>query len=240
MSHLLRQLLKPLRHPLPWLLLQVTLVFVTLRAGGLLETETVPDTPSYRLQAEAPTLKQALSSYRTYGYPLFLKAIGLRADGRIEGSHARHSYRVFRKIPTVHAVVFLASILVFWWSVRVYTGSPWLAFAMATPLLHAAIWSPVRRVQPDFLAAALALSTVSLLISLAKRPRVLIWTGMTLALFLTYQVRPAYLFLVALVPRVGPLLRRVAAGVSPRRSSRFAIHLLAATLLPLLLFCSVR
>lgn len=240
MSNLLRLVLKPLRHPLPWLLVQVILVFLSLRAGGLLETEKVPDTTSYRLQAEARTVRQVLSSYRTYGYPMFLKAIGLKADGRIEGSHARYSYRVFRKIPTVHAVVFLASIFVFWWSVRVYTGSPWLAFAMATPLPYAAIWALVRRVQPDFLGAALALVTVSLLILVATRPRVLTWGGMTVALFLTYQVRPAYLFLVALLPVFGPLLRWVAGSESRRRLSRFALRLLAATLLPLLLFCSVR
>ena len=240
MSPFFRFLLTPLRHPLPWLLLQVISVFLALQTGGLLEPKMVPDTASYRQLAEARTLERALSSHRTNGYPFFLKAIGHRRDGEFGGSHARYTYRVFRKIPTVHAVVFLASILLFWWSVRVYTGSPWLAFAMATPLPYAEIWGLVRRVQPDFLAAALALVTVSLFILLTTRPRALTWAGLTVVLFLTYQVRPAYLFLVVLLPLMGPVLRWVAHGEPRTRLIHFGIGLLAATLLPLFLFCGVR
>lgn len=240
MSRLLRLLLTPLRHPLPWLLLQVVSVFLALQAGRLLELEIVPDTASYAKLTEARAMEQALGSHRTYGYPLFLKSMGHRIDGEVDGDHARHHYRVFRKVPAIHALVFLASILLFWWSVRMYTGSPWLAFAMATPLPYLGIWELVRRVQPDFLAAALALVTVSFLILLATRPRrALIWAGLTIALFLTYQVRPGYLFLVALLPLMGPVLR-IAQGESPRRLLRFGLGLLGATILPLLLFCGVR
>lgn len=240
MSRLLQLLLTTLKHPLPWLLVQLISVFLWLQAGGLLEPEIVPDTPSYRMLANAPTLERALSSHRTYGYPLFLKAIGYKADGEINGNHARYTHRTFRKIPSVHAVIFLGAILLFWWSVRVYTGSAWLAFAMATPLPYAAIWGLVRRVQPDFLGAALGLLTVSLFILSTKRPRALIWAGLTVTLFLTYQVRPAYLFLVALLPLVGPVLWWVAHGEPGTRFWRFELGLIGVTALPLLLFFSLR
>lgn len=236
-GHLLQ---RTLRHPLPWLLVQVVVVLVALDNDRRLEFERFPDTPSYVAVAEADSLTEVLSSHRTIGYPLFLRAVGLRAAGEIEGSHGRFIYRLFRKIPRVNAYILMAAILLFWWSLRIYTGSPWLAFAMATPLFYSPIWLLVGDILTDFLSGALALATIAFLVLLARRPRsALLWVGLTIALFATYQVRPAYLFLVGLIPVLGPVLA-MALGRSRRRIWRLGFGLACATMLPLLLFCTLR
>jgi hypothetical protein len=77
-------------------------------------------------------------------------------------SHGLEPRGGMRSIPTTQALAFLGAILLFWYSIRSYTGSGWLAFAFAAPLYYASIWRLVARIQPDFLAAALALVSVSI------------------------------------------------------------------------------
>ncbi|MCP4202353.1 MAG: hypothetical protein GY769_10505 [bacterium] len=227
--------------PLFWLLVQAACVFLLLEISGSLEATVVPDTPSYRQAALAPSLSQALTSHRTLGYPLFMKSLGLRADRGHAGNQARHGHRVFRRIPPTQALVFLAAVLLLWLSIRVYTGSAWLALAFVSPLYYASIWRIVDRIQPDFLAAALALVSVSLLLLVASRPRTrLLWIALTLSVFATYLVRPGYVFLVALIPLMGVLLRLAYANRRLASSLILGLGLLAATALPFLSFNLLR
>jgi hypothetical protein len=156
-------------------------------------------------------------------------------------SHGLEPRGGMRSIPTTQALAFLGAILLFWYSIRSYTGSGWLAFAFAAPLYYASIWRLVARIQPDFLAAALALVSVSLLILIASRPGVrLLWIALTLAVFTAYLVRPTYVFLVALIPVMGVVLRLALENRRLARSLFMGLGLLAATALPFLSFSTLR
>ena len=229
------------RRPFFWLLVQAFLVFFALLSSDSLKPEMVSDSASYRDAALAPSVAAALISHRTGGYPLFFKLAGLRKEARVDGRHKRHVVLVTRRLPKIHAAVYLAAVLLFWYAVRVYTGAPWLAFAATLPLVYSGLWSIVQRIQPDFLAAALALASVSLLILLAARPGgKLLWASLAVAVPLTYQVRPAYLFLVALAPVLGALLWLAREPARPRRALLLGLGLLGTMLVPYLLFCAVR
>lgn len=230
-----------LRHPMLWLLVQAAVVFSCQQANGALKVTQVPDTPSYLDTARAGSLRAALHSHRTLGYPLFLRSLGLRADGAIEGSHARHAYRILKRATKVQALAFLAAVALFWWSARVFTGSPWLALAIASPLLYMRIWELVGRIQPDFLAAALALTSFALLLLWSRQPsRPWLWAGLIVSVFLTYQVRPAYIFMTLLVPAFGAGLVCYPKRQRASRCIVLTLGLLVASVLPYLLFCSMR
>src|SRR5262249_45792735 len=69
-----------------------------------------------------------------------------------------------------------------------------------------------------------------------------LWAALTASLFLTYQVRPIYQFLVVLFPVIGWVLLGMIAGRDPWRRLRWRVFLgLAAVgLLPFLGWCTLR
>ena len=83
---------------------------------------------------------------------------------------------------------------------------PGLALAISSPLVYAALprRTPVACLLSDFAAMMLAVMTVGCLLwVVAERRRILPWLALTLCLAAAYHVRPAYLFLVPLVPCLG-------------------------------------
>jgi hypothetical protein len=95
----------------------------------------------------------------------------------------------------------------------------------------------------DNLGESFAILTMGLLLLAASRPHgLLAWSGLTLSLFFTYQMRPAYQFLVILVPVLGLVLP----GLGPRRVQwlrrrwRVSIGFVAASILPFLGWCTLR
>ena len=105
------------------------IVLASWQRTDALRARAVPDTESYVRAARSANLEEALSNYRTYGYPLVLKMA--RSDGR------------FSRLPLLQALAYLFSVLLFWFGVRAYYGSPWMALAAAAPLPWAAITSQV-------------------------------------------------------------------------------------------------
>ena len=68
------------------------------------------------------------------------------------------------------------------------------------------------------------------------------WAGLAAGIFVAYQMRPAYLFLIALVPLLGIALRYLSAirfGQSARLT-QMTMGLVASSVLPFLAFCSLR
>ena len=219
-----------LTKPAFWLALQMLAVIGGIHLCGWDVVHEVPDSESY-LQTGSMPPAQMLASIRTAGYPLFLRAVGSASPG-------------LRILPQVHLAFHFFAVVLFYWALRYFGASPWQAFAAGTGVLWSVFHDPsIHDVASDSLAISMAIVTVSLLLFVSATPRRLgPWIGLTLCMALTYHIRPAYLFLVPLVPFLGLLFRAIHARWhrAPFLWRRYAATLLATAILPFLAFCTLR
>lgn len=216
--------------PVVWVLLQAALVAAFLEATGQFEARLNPDSASYR-QMPFDSLAAALSHTRTFGYPAFLRLVRAAAGTDLAA-------------PYFQFAAYVAAAVGFCVALRSIGFSRPAAGAAASALLYSRVaFEQTGDVVADVLAAALAVASMSLLLVAIARPAsVVAWAGLTPAVFLTYQTRPAYLFLVPLVPLVGFGL---SAFVHRRPVRSFGCLgltslLAASTVVPLLAFCALR
>lgn len=217
--------------PMTFLLLQGSLIFtwVSLRYGVVGRFTNVDSWTYFQFTWEG--LAQTLEQPRTFGYPLFLQLY-----------HAISPNLYL--FPQLQVALFVCAVLFFYTSLRSYGFAKWTAFVAASPLFYAtllrehAVW-----VMSEVLAGALVIATVGLTFRAcgATRPW-WVWIGSALALFLTYQVRPAYVFLILLVPGLLAVLGALrVAGERPYPSLKRIVGTgLAVSVLPFLAFCSLR
>jgi hypothetical protein len=213
--------------PAALLVLQALFVYFQASQAGSLKAVRHPDTPSYVSAAQAKTFTEAVSNYRTYGYPLFLKTLNRAGLKR-------------RDVPIVQMVVYLAAVVLLFAALTSFTGAPWLALAATTPLIHSRVLDLAPLLQPDFLSSALVLAAVAFTLLLATRPRQpLLWLAIGLAVFAAYQVRPATVFLVAWIPFIAWLARSTLTR-RPIETLRWSLLILLVTVLPYLGFATLR
>lgn len=216
-------MMRRLRHPLPWILILMAASFCTQELVGGLEPQRLPDTASYERMARFESLELALGHVRTLGYPVLLR-IAEEPGVWLK----RFEYGAY-----------LLAVLAFWWALTVWFRSGWIALAGAVPLLWADVIVYLGWLQPDALAAAGALITVAATILVAARWRPSwSWSVLTVGVLLTCLLRPAYLFLVPLVPFAGVVMRGLRASF--RGSAGFGLRLTAASAGPVLGFCLLR
>ncbi len=198
--------------------LQAGAVFVANLLSPGFEPIVRIDSRLYQHLADRASLLDLLESIRTLGYPLSLRGMGWLSPD-------------LGWLPHVQLGVYCLAVVGLCAALRRFGLSDGAAFAAATPPLYSPLVSFLApSIMSDLPAASLALATVaSLLVVLAEPRKRMAWAGLGLALFLTYQFRPSYLFLVALVPLAG-----LASG------RRRAAALAALAFVPLLAFCAVR
>lgn len=245
----------PLRQPLFWLLVQALLFGCVLGWTGRLAPRRAADTSSYE-RFPFHSLEAALSHARTGGYPAFLYAVGKLAPE-------------YQAVPIGQWIVHVVAVIGFHAGVGAVLRCRWTRLAAASSLLYSnVVWRYVAELTADSLASSSSILTIGLLLRAVGddfRPegasRVEGAEGsphrftdrwgrgllVGLGVFVTYQIRPAYLFLVPLVPILGwllvPLLRcrnplpDARPGFASRRA---ALALSAVCVLPLLAFCSLR
>jgi ankyrin repeat protein len=211
------------------LIVFVLLAFWALKFAGNAAVQTVPDSASY-LEFRFLPVRSALSNIRTLGYPALVQAVRIFSPD-------------LRALPAVQAVLLAVCVGVFWIGLQCYGFSPWSALAAAAPLLlvkHFQWLTPY--VMSEAASGALCIATIGLTLMAISRPRkVAIWVALAIVLFLTYQVRPAYLFLVALVPLMGVLLLLIRGAQRRWRGMlRQAVLLLAVSVGPFLGFSALR
>jgi hypothetical protein len=177
---------------------------------------------------------KSLASNRTFAFPLVLHAVHTLTPS-------------WDAWPLFEIGVRLLAVTVFYVGLRAVGVSVGLATALSSTLLYTELscWSSWCRsmIASDPLAESLAIATVGLLLRVLGGPQSpLAWGGLALGLFLTYQTRPAYLFLVGLIPLLGVLLMGPvsAPGVRVHERLRVGGSLVAVSVLPYLGWCTLR
>ncbi len=199
--------------------------------GGLWKVERADDTESYILAGRAPWA-EAMVSIRTPGYPLLLRAVAVVSPD-------------YHLMPLVHLAMLAGAVFLFDFSLRRFGVSPWASLAISSAIIYAALprRTPIAFLLADVPAMTLGVATIACLLwVVAERGRILPWLGLTVGLAAAYHVRPAYLFLVPLVPCLGVVfvfLRNKGRGV-PRVWKGLSVGLVAAAALPLLGYCLLR
>ncbi|MHB8899302.1 MAG: hypothetical protein ACYC6Y_11195 [Thermoguttaceae bacterium] len=219
------------RHPLFYFALQAAGLGVGLWLLGKFQPVAVGDTSDY-LEFPFHDPVAALGYPRTIGYPLFLALAGLLAPG-------------CGAAPALDFVVHVAAVAVFWLGLRYVIRCPWTSMAVASSLLYSnTLLRYGNNLAADSLASSLAISTVGWLLVtlLSPRRRTFHWWVLALGVFACYQVRPACLFMIPLVPVLGVMLWWLVAPVVPARREGLGLlaKLLLAVLIPWLAFSTVR
>lgn len=218
------------RRPLIWFVAQAMGFAVWLWATGKFQPVIAPDTNSYAAFS-FNSVAAAFNQIRTIGYPVFLQFTSLLTD-----SHTA--------VPCCQYAVHVMCVLVFWLGTRSLFSSSWVSMAVASSLLYSnVIFRYVFQVTADSLASSLSILTLGLLLILnTKRPKIGLWAAFSLAVFATYQVRPAFLFLLPVLPFCGAIMKWMLhhPADKPSGARRHLIRLGVCTTLPFLLFCSLR
>ncbi len=178
----------------------MALVVIGLHLRGWDIVHHVPDSQSY-IQTGFMAPAAMLASVRTVGYPLFLRVVAAISPQ-------------LGILPLVHLAIHFLAVLLFYWSLRRFGATAWQAFAAATGVLWTVFHDPqIHDVASDSLARSMAVVTVACLLAVAATPRRLgPWIALTLSLAYTYHIRPAYLFLIPLIPCLGFLFLAIHAA----------------------------
>ncbi len=210
---------------------QPLLLALWLWCSGRLEPRFDTDSGTYLNVALAP-LRAALADVRTLGYPLFLR--GVEA--------------VFGDLAATACCQLAAHVLGVWLFYaglrRVRLASLHAAAAASGVLWGKAAFEFVPVLLPDSLALSLAVAAVGLLLRVLGEPRSAVaWMGLVATSAAAYHVRPAYLFLLPLLPLLGATLLqfRLVAGVPDGwRIVPISSGLVAAVAVPFLAWCGLR
>lgn len=219
------------RQPWFWVLLQVVAIWGFMALTGQLEPIRHVDSGFYLSLARKASLLEMLGSLRTLPYPLLIR--GLRwwlAD--------------LAWLPGLQVLAFGAAAVFWSFALRRFGLSvPAALIAGSLPLYSPLFWGLKSSVMTDLPAASLALLTLSSwLMLLRSSGSKLAWWAVGVLFFLTFQMRPSYLFLVVLLPAATWALRALATrwwfSAIPRGG--MAWRLAGVVWVPLLLFCCCR
>ena len=217
--------------PLVFLFITFVLTGGVLQYLGRFEPVKVNDTRSY-VDFPFDSVSSTLSHLRTPGYPLFLKSLSLLSPSE-------------SLIPVAHYVAYCTGIFVFYLGLCSFTGREWIAACSAAALLSANVLQLyLQMIASDTLAAAAALAALGLLLLSLSADRRLPLIAMLLcgATALCWLIRPAYLFVVPLIPLLGTLLsvRKRLEATRVKQSLKTFCVLALITVIPLLAWCSLR
>jgi hypothetical protein len=168
---------------------------------------------------------------RTIGYPAFV-----------------HSIRCFdptlRFLPTLQLMIHLGAVLAFAASCRRFGFSKLMTLAISSPLLYSPAIRDTRSwVLTDALGCSVSILVIGcLLIALHSPPSWRWWLVLGAILFVNYTIRPAYLFMVGLVPFLAIAIALIRYGIHDWRKQvkQSLLRAVCVSVLPLMLFCTLR
>jgi hypothetical protein len=219
-----------LKEPRFWLLLLMAVAAVWVGASGQAQVVRPHDSQTYDSVSRMP-LTEMLGSVLTLGYPLLLRAVRIVSPD-------------YALLPWVHLGLHLLACWLLDGGLRKFGASAWQAAAASAAFLATIVSHPgAGYVLTDFPTRAVAVGAIALLLRIAAEPRRMAhWIGLTVVLALCYHLRPAYLFMIPLVPLAGIALMRIYHGREgqPYRLKTGAVALVGIAVLPFLAYCTLR
>ncbi|MEI6646574.1 MAG: hypothetical protein WCP12_11110 [bacterium] len=217
--------------PCFWITAQLLVLMVVGYVLGWWHIQIHPDSQSY-IDVSGMALRQALSQTRTLGYTMILRLVAvISAD--------------YSAIPWLQVGMLWPAVFMLYFAMRRFGALKWQAYIVSSGFMCGAIqqvWT-VSSLLTDFPATVFAGMAIACLLMVAANTHDLwAWIGLTFFITLAYHIRPAYLFLIPLVPVLGIILARICAI---KRGILFAwkkkiLLLMAISFLPFVLFCFLR
>jgi hypothetical protein len=134
-------------------------------------------------------LSDIVSQERSFFYPLFLNLVKVISPD-------------FHLLPAAQFIVYALAGFIFFRGLRIANFSQIQALVTALPLLHTQIlWRYVHVQVAEILSVSMAILTIAFMFMFVKQTyNNFLLIALSLSLFLTYQTRPSFLFLIPLVP----------------------------------------
>ncbi|MEQ1826728.1 MAG: hypothetical protein ABL921_12315 [Pirellula sp.] len=173
-------------------------------------------------------LTNALNHQRTFAYPAFLKFFEV----------AKESNAI---IPLAQFLIAIFSIAVFFATLLFLRWNAWLSLAAVLPILTCPmVLEYTSLLTPDLLAQSLGLLAVSFWLQIVYgRSTVVGLVGLSFSVFLAYQTKPSYLFLLGFIPIGGAIARWWL--FSERKDSWWTgVQLALASVVPFIGWCYLR
>lgn len=215
-----------LSRPAFWMLCQPPLLACWIGATGRLTARIDTDTATYQ-HLPLQDLPAALSATRTLGYPLFLRLVEALPGG-------------IDAVPYWHLAAHVAaSWLLCFGLLRLGVGRAASVAAASAVLWGKGAFDYLPIVLADSLAVSFAVGAIGALLWVLGRPSsASAWSALSLLAAAAYHTRPAYLFLLPLIPTLGLLLSRYVLRQS--KPARTCAGLITAAWLPWLGWCALR
>ena len=212
---------------LPLLILALSAIVIWINLIVIKDTEPRMSTDSVEyLMMEFDSLESAMSSVRTVAYPVLLQAILSVTDD-------------LSPLPGIQLGFFFLSVIVYFIAVRRYTESAWLALCAALPILNTRFpYLFFDQVLTDLIGCSMMLIAVALTLFYTRRNTPAILLALGLSVFMAYQMRPSYLFIVVAVPCIYLTLILLERHFHVNWA-RFG-GVVAISTLPLVVFCLMR
>lgn len=212
------------------LIVTPVLVLAGLAVSGHLRPFLEPDSGGY-LEFDWSSPATVLNGVRTAGYPAFLKLAAAFGGGA-------------SAVPTLHWLAATLAAWLMYWGLNRTGFRSCVAFWCAIVLMfNREMLDFGNSVMADSLATSLAVaSTACFFAIMPQRTSILGWIGLMVFTFLTYQVRPAYIFLIPFWPLMTVFLdvflfRRFAPwGTIVKRS----VLVTSLIVIPFVGYCTVR
>ncbi|MFM2381003.1 MAG: hypothetical protein RLZZ143_3586, partial [Cyanobacteriota bacterium] len=168
--------------------LYAVFIFLYFQFKDRFNLHTGDDSLSY-VNFSFNSLSDIVSQERTFFYPSFLNLVKVISPD-------------FHLLPAAQFVVYALAVFVFFRGLRIANFSRIQALVTALPLLHTQIlWRFVHVQVAEILSVSMAIITIAFMFMFVKQTyNYFLLTALSLSLFLTYQTRPSFLFLIPLVP----------------------------------------
>ena len=206
---------------------QVIAIAGLLTLIGKFEPTPQFDTSSYR-DYSLESASTSLNDKRTFVYPCVLRLFQT-TDG------TERLVPWFQYVSSAFAVgLFLAALLRCHWN-------PWLALSASSPILVSPMVLEYNNVlTPDLLAQSFSIMAISLWLIVVHTGRNFsACIALSVFVFLAYQTKPSYLFLLVFVP-IGGLIARWWLHSESRDAWQVGLRLSVASLVPFLGWCTLR
>jgi len=212
-----------------WTVFLAVVIAIAVMLNGLGRFEPDPqfDTNDY-IEFPFDNLMKSLNHPRTFVYPAVLKFAQLTNDSY---EYVPWLQYIFSSLASG---VFLATLLRCSWP-------PWLALSATLPILSSSmVLDYTNLLTPDLIAQAFGILVVSLWLGIVYHGGgVFRYGSLSILVFLAYQTKPSYLFLIVFVP-VGGAIASWWLFSSRPHSFRTALKLAMASGIPFLGWCCFR